>query len=346
MAKSITIRDVAAKAGVAVSTVSRTLSGVETPIPISAETRQRVLLAARELNYRPHPGARLLRSKATNMFGLIVREIEDPFFAQLIKALRSAAKERGFELVIGYAEADPTEALRISELMMDMRYCDGLFLVGDLHETPEDLSLLERMGWNIPLVLVSRGSSQLVGDYPFISTDNRAGTRMALDYLKSLGHSQIAFLGGGRPGDLNERQQTYREYMTHTFGNLKAEFIRPVENSLEGGYAGMRTLLTLDHRPGAVFASDDNMAIGALRAASEAGVSVPTDISLIGFDDIRMASFTTPRLTTVRQPVDLLSRRAVELLDGLIKGSPVISHPDMHISLMPELIVRESCAPV
>jgi DNA-binding LacI/PurR family transcriptional regulator len=207
MAKSITIRDVAAKAGVAVSTVSRTLSC-----------------------------ARLLRSKATNMFGLIVREIEDPFFAQLIKALRSAAKERGFELVIGYAEADPTEALRISELMMDMRYSDGLFLVGDLHEAPEDLSLLERMGWNIPLVLVSRGSSQLVGDYPFISTDNRAGTRMA--------------------------------------------------------------------------------------------------------------SFTIPRLTTVRQPVDLLSRWAVELLDGLIKGSPVISHPDLHISLMPELIVRESCAPV
>lgn len=344
MAKNITIRDVAARAGVSVSTVSRTLSGVETPIPISEETRERVLQAARELAYRPHPGARLLRSKATNMLGLIVREIEDPFFAQLVKALRSAAKERGFELVMGYAEADPSEALRISELMMDLRYCDGLFLVGDLRETPEDLAQLERIGWSVPLAMVNRGSSQLVGNYPSITTDNRSGVWLAMDYLAGLGHTRVAFLGGERAGDLRERQQAYLAYVSDHFGLPDPAYVQAAENSMQGGYEGMRALLSLPEPPGAVFASDDNMAIGALRAAYEAGARVPQDVSLVGFDDIHIASFTTPRLTTIRQPVDELSCKAVELLQEMGKPGWDSARPAQHISALPELVIRESCS--
>ena len=344
MAKNITIRDVAQRAGVAVSTVSRILSGAETPIAISEETRKRVLQAARELSYRPHPGARMLRSKATNLIGLIVREVEDPFFTQLIKVIRAAAKERGLEVVLGYAETEPSEALRISELMMDLRYCDGLLLVGDLRETPEDLSLLERIGWSIPLVLVCRGSSQLVGSYPSISADNRAGSFLALDYLTRLGHRRIAFLGGGRAGDLSERQQAYTDYMQQKFAGFRASDIQPADNSLEGGYLGMRALLAASDRPTAVFASDDNMAIGALRAAFESGVRVPQDISLVGFDDIRMASYTTPTLTTVRQPLEALSHKAVELLDCMVKNKTPGAQTGQHISLAPELIVRDSCS--
>jgi DNA-binding LacI/PurR family transcriptional regulator len=344
MAKgNITIREVAERAGVAVSTVSRVLSGSENPIPISEDTRQKVLLAAKDLSYRPHPGARLLRSKTTNTLGLIVREIEDPFFAQLTRQIRSAAKARGYEIALGYAEAEAAEALKISELMIDLRYCDGLLLAGDLQETGEDVERLNRMGWNIPLVLACRGSSQLVGSNASISTDNRAGALLVMEYLTSLGHREIAFLGGGRAGDLQERQETYRQFMQTHFGTVNPLYIQSAENSMAGGNQGMQALLSLPQRPTAVFASDDNMAVGAMHAAYQQGVRVPQDISLIGFDDISIAAYLTPPLTTIRQPVEALSQQAVALIENLIKGESDALEQAQHISLMPELVIRASC---
>ena len=123
-----TIRDVAEKAGVSTSTVSRVLSGAETVIPISGDTRERVQQAARELGYRPHPSARALSGKATNLLGVIVRELGDPWFAQLIETISGAAREHGYDLVLGNAKRDPEEALALRNMMLDLRYCDGLLL--------------------------------------------------------------------------------------------------------------------------------------------------------------------------------------------------------------------------
>ncbi len=341
-AEKITIREVAARAGVSVSTVSRVLSGAESPIPIGEETRQRVLQAAKDLSYRPHPGARLMRSKTSPTLGLVLRGAEEPFLAQLARHIRIAARASSYETALAYVEADSDPALRISDLMMALRYCDGLLLAGDLPADEEDIRRLRRMGWNIPVVLVC-GGVPLLGESASIAADNHAGAWMALDYLASLGHREIAFLGGGCGGALQERQNAYAEFMQQRFGPPRPRDIQPASNSLEGGRQGMAALLALPQPPTAVFASSDQVAIGALQAAFECEVRVPQDVSLIGFDDIPNAAYTPPGLTTIRQPVDALGQQAVELLEGLMRGERRPTEGGRQIRLATQLIIRKSC---
>ncbi len=344
MAKlSPTIRDVAQKAGVSVSTVSRILTGTETAISISEETRTKVLEAAKELSYRPHPGARLLRGKGANLLGLILREIDDLFFAQVVQVISQAAQEKGWEIVLGYARNDPHEALRLSELMLDLRYCDGLFLLGDLHESPEDRSFLVQMNRNMPLVQLCRGNNKLVGNIPSVNVDNAKGAALALNYLLELGHSRIAFIGSERLGDLYERQEAYIQFMQNHFGGVPPGYLQQAANNLEGGYQAMSRLLSLRTPPTAVFASDDMMATGALRATYVHQKQVPQDISLIGFNDIKLASFLTPPLTTIRQSTEQLGKKAVQLILSLINGNYGQNNPQ-HIIIEPELVIRTSCS--
>jgi DNA-binding LacI/PurR family transcriptional regulator len=340
--KPITIRDVALQAGVSESTVSRVLSGVETPIPISEETRERVLQAAKELSYRPHPFARALRGKSTNLLGLIVREIDDPFFAQLIEVIGNVAKEEGYDLMLGYAKSDPEEALALSEIL-DLRHSDGLFLLGDLKESPEDHTFLAKMGENRRMVSVCRGSQELVGNTPSVGVDNRKGAFLALDYLAQLGHHRIAHINADRVGDLWERMEVYCEFMQDRFTESRQEYVQLDENSYEGGYRATQRLLSLPHPPTAIFATDDTMAIGALSAASDMGRLVPRDVSVIGFDDVKIAAYLRPALTTVRQPIEKIGEKAVELLLEMIREG---STPDPlpRLLIEPELVVRDSCA--
>ncbi len=342
--KSATIRDVAQQAGVSVSTVSRILTGAETQIAISEETRSRVLKAARDLAYRPHPGARSLRGKTTNLLGLIAREIEDPFFAQMIRVISQEARGLGYEIVLGHAEADPEQAVRLSATMLDLRYCDGLFLLGDLRETSEDHSFLEKIGWSTPLVMLCRGSGQLVKKWPSVNTDNAAGIRMGMEYLASLGHRRIAFLNGGRLGDLNERQQAFRDFMQAHFGESEPGLVQTAENSLEGGYQAMMNLVQAGSLPSAVFASDDLMAIGAMHAAYQRGIRIPEDISIVGFDDISVSSYTNPPLTTIRQPTEKIGHVAMDTMQALTHPNEQ-EQPAQHITIQPELVIRESSGP-
>ncbi len=340
--KPITIRDVALLAGVSESTVSRVLSGAETPITISDETRARVVQAAKELGYRPHPSARALRGKGSNLIGLIVREIDDPFFAQLIEVISNVAKERGYDLVLGYAKADPEEALALSQ-MFDLRYCDGLFLLGDLQEPPEGETLLARMGGEYLLVTLCRGSAELVGDHPSVGVDNRRGALLALEHLAHLGHRRIAFIAADRLGDLRERQATYLDFMRERFGAVDSAYVQSAANSFAGGYQAMLALSALPQPPTAVFAVDDTMAIGALKAAADRGWAVPGKVSVVGFDDVKIAAYLHPALTTVRQPIEEIGRRALELLLTMVREKAV-PQPAPHLLIEPELVVRETCA--
>jgi DNA-binding LacI/PurR family transcriptional regulator len=342
--KSATIRDVAQQAGVSVSTVSRILTGAETQIAISEGTRSKVLKAARDLAYRPHPGARSLRGKTTNLLGLIVREIGDPFFAQMIRVMSQEARGLGYEIVLGHAEADPEEVLRLSAMMLDMRYCDGLFLLGDLRETLEDHTFLEKIGWSTPLVMLCRGSGQLVKQWPSVNTDNAAGVSMGMEYLVSLGHRRIAFLNGGRLGDLNERQQAYHSFMQARFGESEPGLFQTDENSLEGGYQAMMNLIQADPMPSAVFASDDLMAMGAMNATFQCGICIPHALSIIGFDDIPVSGYTNPPLTTIRQPTGQIGRVAMKTMQALTHGNGQ-DQPAQHITIQPELVIRESSGP-
>jgi DNA-binding LacI/PurR family transcriptional regulator len=342
--RTVTIRDVAAQAGVSGSTVSRVLSGVETQIPISEETRERVLKVARELGYRPHPGARALSGKSTHLLGVIVREISDPFFADLIEVISGAAKERGYDLVLGNAKRDPEQALALREMMLDMRYCDGILLCGDLSESPEDHGFLARMGTDRRLVSVARGSTQLVSGMPSVGIDNRAGTFLVLDHLAGLGHRQIACMNASRVGDLWERLEAYREFMQDRFGGVLEAYVQLAENTFAGGYRAAHQLLSLPGPPTAIFCLDDAMAIGALSAALGMGLDVPRYVSIAGFDDMPVSAYVRPALTTVHQPVQEIGEQALGVLLHMIEDE---RSPEEipHIRLEPRLVVRDSCGP-
>jgi LacI family transcriptional regulator len=341
---TITIRDVAEQAGVSQSTVSRVLNSADTQIPISQETRQRVQKVAEELGYRPHPGARSLSGSGTGLIGIITREINDPFFAELIDVISNMAKEEGYDLVLGNAKRDPEKALALRDRMLDPRYCDGLLLCGDLRESAEDHTFLDRMGRDHQLVSVSRGSRHLVRSTPSVDIDNRKGAFLALDHLAELGHQRIACMNVGRVGDLWERLEAYREFMQERFGGVPDEYVQPTKNSYKGGYEATKRLLSLPTPPTAIFAMDDMMAIGALGAAADMGWAVPSNLSIVGFDDMDVSAYVRPALTTVRQPMDELGRKAVELLLTMIEGEAPCD-PCPRLVLEPELIIRDSCGP-
>lgn len=340
--RSVTLADVAKRAGVSPTTVSYVLNRTDTQIRISQETRKRVQRAAKELGYRPHPAARALRGKGTHLLGLILREIDDAFFAELVEVISDAARAQGYDLVLGYARSNAREALVVSEIL-DLRQCDGLLLLGDLKESVDDLDLLSDLWTDHHVVSVCRGSGDLVQAGPSINVDNRRGAEIALEYLVGLGHKRIAFLDAGRRGDLWERADAYREFMVGRFDTVPDGYFQSNENSYEGGRRGMRELLHLASKPTAVLAADDTMAIGALRATGEEGFEVPREMSLVGFDGIEIGAYLTPALTTIRQPIVEIGQKAVQLLLSLVEDdSP--SSSNTRVITQPELVVRESCA--
>jgi LacI family transcriptional regulator len=174
--------------------------------------------------------------------------------------------------------------------------------------------------------------------------DNRLGARLVLDYLAELGHQRIAFIGSARLGDLHERGDAYAEFMTERFAGVPAAYRQHVDNALEGGHQAMVRLLALSGPPTAVFAADDTMAIGAMKAAAEQGIAVPRDVSIAGFDDIKIARYLHPSLTTIHQPYEGIARKAVDLLLEIIRDR-AIPEPVPHVTIPPDLVKRESCAP-
>ncbi len=341
--RTVTMSDVAQQAEVSESTVSRVLSGAKTSVSISEATRQRVLAVVDDLKYQPHPFARALRGKRVNLLGLIAREIDDLFFAQLIEVVSTEAKERGFDLVLGYAKSDPEQALALSEVL-DLRQSDGLLLLGDLNESAEDHDFLARMGREQLTVSLCRGSGPLVTNTAWVAVDNRKGTLQALDYLVQLGHRRIAYIAASRLGDLRERLEVYCGYTEERLGTPCDGYIQRAENTFQGGREATQRLLSLPYPPTAILAADDTMAIGALSAAWDRGTAVPADLSIIGYDDVRIAGYVRPALTTVRQPIEEIGRRAVEMLVGMVRGEAT-GDTLPHVLLEPELVIRDSCGP-
>ena len=340
-----TIRDVARLAGVSKSTASRVLSGAETSIPISTGTRQHVLRAAEELGYRPHRGARALSGKNSHLIGVIVRETDDPWFGYLIDVISHAAKDRGYDLVLGNARRDPQEALALRNTMLDMRYCDGLLLCGDLQESPEDQQLLQTMGQDRRLISVSRGSRELSCRIPYVGVDNRAGTCLALEHLWNLGHRRIACISSDRVGDLADRVDAFCQFMAVLGAIVPPELLLIEEHSFDGGYRAAGRLWRLVSPPTAIFGAADCLAVGALASLLDMGVAVPQEASVAGFDDLSFSRFVRPALTTVHEPVEEIGRRAVELITSVVEGRDGHEGDCPQFLLEPRLVVRSSTGP-
>jgi DNA-binding LacI/PurR family transcriptional regulator len=340
-----TMRDIATETGVSRSTVSRILNDAPLSVPIAAGTRARVLAAARDRGYRPNPLARALRGAPTMLLGAIVRDITDPFFAGAIEAVSVEARMRDYNIVLSHAHAQATEAYALAT-MLEARQCDAILLLGDMGDQPRLLDDLRHA--HVPVVALWQGSE--LDLIPAVNVDNRSGIASAIGHLVALGHRRIAFVGGRLLGDIRERQAAYTEAMIELLGEVPQGYVQLVANTPADGEAAFRVLMGQSPRPTAIVASTDVLALGILRGALVTGVRVPAELSVVGFDDIPMAAFTVPALTTLRMPMSEMAAAAIELAIGTTRrtdsdrsGGDVPRPGRALVRLFrPELIVRES----
>lgn len=316
------------RAGVSTATVSRVLSGAAATLPA---TRERVLVAARELDYRPSGIARALKRRETRTLGLIVTDIGNPFYPQIIRAVEAAAHERGYGIVLGNGGDDSARELAHLELLMERRV-DGI-IVASSRMTRRHTVTLRRAP--VPIVLVNATAPG--SGLPAVATAHRAGARMAAAHLVALGHRRIAHITApSAHAAAGQRRLGVRDALRGIGGPLIVEG----DGQVEGGDGATQALLGSGIT--GIVCYNDLTAIGALRALRRAGVPVPGEMSVIGFDDIEMATWTDPPLTTIRQPTDELGRWAVVwLARALTDATP---HPAGPMHLEPQLVVRGSTA--
>ena len=326
------IKDVAERAGVAVGTVSRVLNGHPS---VTAEVRARVTAVIQELGYRPDPFARSMRSKISRLIGIVIPDLTNPFFAELVQYAERAATDHGHNVIFMTSFDDAAkEADRLAQLAG--RKVDGIIIVPSNGPHP----IKDPTG--LPLITVDR----LLPDHPGVAADHRGGARMAVDYLASLGHRRIACIAGpsgSRPAD--DRLQGYLDVMKtlrdDSGAAVEPRFVNAAFDFESGRTAGTHLLAgPRDQRPTALFASSDQQAIGCLRAARDLGIAIPTELSVVGFDGIPLSNLIAPRLTTVVQPMRQIADAAISSLLGR-RAMPPVGTPDL---FQCELAVRESTA--
>lgn len=332
------MRDVARATGVSQSTVSRVLSGAPTAVPIAAETRDRVVAAARELEYRPNPLARGLRGMRTMLLGVIVREITDPFFAGAIEAVSMEASRHGYNVVLGHAHGRADEAIALWGVL-EARHCDAILLLGDMSDQPRVIDDLRDAA--VPVVALWQGSRS--DGVASVGVDNRAGIVAVLDHLTGLGHRRIGFVAGRSLGDIQEREAAYVEYLEASGFPPPDGLVQHAQNDPAGAAAALGVMLQLPEPPTAVIASTDVLAIGLLHEAHRRGILVPDELSVAGFDDIALAAYMVPALTTVRMPIRDMVAAAV----GMVIGDGRSAARDRRLAplVQPSLVVRASTGP-
>jgi DNA-binding LacI/PurR family transcriptional regulator len=305
----LTMKQIGALVGVSQSTVSRVLSGAPSPVPVAQETRERILKVVAESGYTPNPMARALRGARTALLGLIVRDIDDPFFGHAIASITAEARRHGYNVVLGHVGSSADQALELREVL-EMGHCDGALLLGDLRD--QTRLWADLVSHPTPLVGLWQGAR--APTIQVLNIDNRAGIRLSVEHLASIGHRRIAFLQGGVTGDGVERREAYLELNP----SAPAEYIQVARNTFADTSIAAANLLRLTIPPTAIVASTDVAAIGAINAAARQGLHVPRDVSVVGFDDIPLAAFVTPALTTVHQPMEKLARAAVKEMLAVI----------------------------
>lgn len=333
-----TMRDIALRAGVSQSTVSRVLNDAPTRVPIADETRERVKVAAQTLGYRPNPLARALRGAPTMLMGAVVREFSDPFFASVIETLAVEAMANGYNLVLGHAHGRLDESIALSTVL-ETRHTDAIILLGYMQDQPRLLEDLR--GSRVPVVALWQGSSPI--EFPTMNVDDRAGIMIGLEHLVGLGHRRIGFVSAELPGGNPTREDAYREFMNAHLGGVPEGYVLRVPNSLPAGEAALLELLSLARAPTAIVASTDLAAVGVLRSAYSSARMVPRDLSVIGYDDLPIAAHTVPALTTLQMPITEMVRSGVRLAIELARDPGASREPRTEV-FRPALVVRESTA--
>jgi LacI family transcriptional regulator len=326
-----TIADVASRAGVSTGTVSNVISGVRYVRP---ETKARVEAALAELGFRPNKVARALTQRRTLTIAMVIPDVTNPFFAELVRSVEQRLAEQGYAVVFGNAGNDPDAERRYLAEFAERRV-DALVFATSGAATAD----LERLAPHLPTILVDRLVDGWPGDA--VTDDNHAGMDAVVEHLAALGHRRLAFIDGDRALSSGRER---RDGIVDAIGRRGLELVAEASGdfTLESGHELARELLESTGAFTALCAANDLQALGVLRAAGELGLRIPGDLSLTGYDDIPYAAFAAPPLTTVRQPLPGLAHRIVELLLRRL-ADPTASAE--RAVLTPELVVRASTAP-
>ncbi len=321
-----TIRDVAERAGVSKSLVSLVMRG--SPL-VGVERREAVLRAATELDYRPNAVARSLVRKRSFVIGVVLSDLHNPFFAEVVDGIEEEARICGYQALFSTARLSPEREAEALETFLELR-TDGLILAGA--ELPiQDIVAVATMA---PLVLVTRSTRSPLVDS--VTNDDRAGARLAVEHLVALGHRAIAHIDGGKGAGAAARRSSYLATMSNHGLAEEASIVRGAFTE-EGGAAGVERLLARGRTPTAIFAANDLAAVGALHALGERALRVPEDVSLVGYDNSSLAALGHVDLTTIDQPRRQLGAAAVRLLlERLDRGR----REARHLVVPPHLVTR------
>lgn len=326
-----TIIDVARRAGVSKSLVSLVMRGAPN---VGVERRARVLAAAEELGYRPNAVARSLVRQRTNLFGILLSDLHNPYFTEVVDGIEESAFSAEYRALITSGGRQPAGEARAMDTLLQLRV-DGLILAG----TVLDSRSIRNAARTCPVVLVARATRAAGVDS--VVNDDRAGAGMAVDHLRALGHTRITHVDGGVGAGAASRRSGFLGAMRR-HGLERSARVVPGDFTEAGGAAGVKAVLVAGDIPTAVFVSNDLAAIGALHAFEDAGLAVPEDISLVGYDNTALAALGHIGLTTIDQPRHEMGRTGVELLLERVEAGRTAPR---HLVIAPRLVVRRTTAP-
>ena len=331
----VTIREIAGLAGVSVATVSRVMNGRGDVAP---ETRELVQRIVREQGYTTSRTARGLSAGRTGLIGATVPLVYPAYFSFILAGAAEALYERDMRLVLCPTQHEHAREVSLLERMMHGTTDGGLLILPQ--ESSDELESLLLHGYRFVVVDPLQPLNERI---PSVSAAHSAGADIAVKHLLSLGHRRIACITGPRGWiATEERLRGYQAALAAAGILPEPELVVDSDFEIAQGHRAARRLLDLHEPPTAVFAFNDNIAIGVLQAARERGIRVPDELSVIGFDDVEAAEIVTPQLTTIRQPLEELGRMAVSLLERLLEGQRIEA---LHVELRTQLVVRQTTAP-
>lgn len=329
---TVTIRDIAREAGVSAATVSRVLNEATVAYPVARETRQRVLDVIERHHYRPNQLARGLLQRRTGVVALIVPDIANPYYPELSRGLEDVARESNYRIMFCSTDRDPDTARAYTDALLTRRV-DGIVVAGGGDEVQLTREIVEP--YQTQVVCIGRRTSE----FSSVRVDNEGAARTAVEHLIRLGHRRIGMVAGpAESTTVHDRIRGYRAALAAHGLDRDDDLIKPGYFTEAGGYDAAQQLLS-GPAPTAIFAANDRMAIGVLAVATDRGLSVPKDLALVGFDDVPMASYLRPALTTVSVSSLQLGTEAMRLMLGLLGGST----RRRRVLVKTSLVIRESC---
>lgn len=332
--ESLRLSDIAEAAGVTLATASRSINGA---YGVHPSTRERVLAVAAKLNYKPNRMARGLATGRSNSIGLIVTDVRNPFFAEVARGAEDAAYAANCDVILCNSDLDSSKQMQYFNAFLEKRV-NGIIMNSVTSLTEAEQNYIAES--SVPVVLLNRPAST---NFSTITANNRLGGQLAAKCLLEAGHRKLAHLTGPKlHPNLGKRAGGFKDAVK-AFGKGATVHIAYGSQSLAGGYEMAKELFASNPEITAISAGNDTIAIGVLKAAKEAGIAIPEEISLIGFDDVEIAALTGPALTTVRQPKYEVGRSAVEILLSLVNKT---SSGPVHRVLDVELITRDSVFPL